>query len=633
MKKKYLFSFLLGALFASVSLANPGGHYTVEQIFGYTPDQQLTATNHNGGTTRFSIKFRNNLDTTLTDEAGRAYIANYGLRLYALPARNETFPKHGGGTYTSPGSMPVATNALALNMGMAVIFENIFVECLAKNAQFQSGIGGQLGDGLVQSTPDLPNGAKVINVMLPIQAGSYQNPTPGWPLLASTYVQNFASGTTGKMYFFDQDPVIPEPFSSFRNELNGEDGFPFIKLPFVEDYQPYCVSRYQPIDMSNSMFRVPFKNEAGHQSYFVYGGNDVYVALHFHTPCTVDTLGNEASKNVDKQLYREFVKYYPSDLFTKYPAIADRYTRNNTGVTFTYSTYSNKETVRHIATRYNLSHLSLGASNGDAIDQYDPNAGMFPGDSADYCFYRNFGIDGTSNSNIEENYQGGKTPSGPSTMAADQLGVAPYTLPAFRLNYFRNDIIIKCTDPTGTLAPVQARLRTKDAQDRYLVDYRTVQGDANGIITFEDVDPTQQYQLTVCGVVDEETGTGNCYGYAYAIVDFDHVTTEEETPGAAPVAGEPATNDSGDMLFNDILVKVELERGTPTAVEEPQVASTQVRGCRGGIEVVATQNCTLPVYDMMGRLVRTLQVTQGESLFDGFAQGLYVVGGKKVVVR
>lgn len=639
MKKKQLL-LLLGACIASVATLKAGSDYTTDSMFGYKGDVKLSASNHAQGTTRFDIKFRNNLDTTLTDEAGKAYIANYGLRLYALPPKVETFQTIDGKTYPSPVYMPVGTNAKIVAPGYSAIFEHIFVECLARNAQFLSNIGATVKGGLVQSTPDLPKGAKVVNLMLPLMKGSYKNYNEDWPLLASTYVQNFAEGRPGEMYFFDLAPTSPLPFSKFRNFLNGANGFPFITLPFEEDYKPYCVSRYQPIDMTDNMLTVPFKNKDGHQSYFVYDGHDVYVALHFHTPCTVDTAGNETWKNIDKQLYREFVQFYPSGLFTKYPAIGDRYARNETGVEFAYSTYANKETVRRVATRYNMSHLSLG-SNGDIIDIIeiqDPKSHLFPGDTAEYCTYRNFGVDGTWNPNIEENYRNGRTLTGASTMAADALGVTPYTLPAFRLHYFSNEIVIKCIDQhdaSRATAPVHARLRTKDENGRYRNVYMEADGDENGVIKFEDVDPTRQYELTVGGIsADANSNDANYYGYAYAYIDFDHITTEAPNPSAAPARQAQAAGNSGDMLFNDILIKATLTKSDiPTGVEDVKEPVADVRGYRGGMEVIAIQNCTIPVYDMTGRLMRTLQVTAGENAFDGFTQGLYIANGQKVVVQ
>lgn len=56
-------------------------------------------------------------------------------------------------------------------------------------------------------------------------------------------------------------------------------------------------------------------------------------------------------------------------------------------------------------------------------------------------------------------------------------------------------------------------------------------------------------------------------------------------------------------------------------------------GGKGQIAIHSPQPQTLSIYNMSGRLIRTVRTVQSLTVVDGFLPGIYVVGGKKVIVK
>lgn len=73
--------------------------------------------------------------------------------------------------------------------------------------------------------------------------------------------------------------------------------------------------------------------------------------------------------------------------------------------------------------------------------------------------------------------------------------------------------------------------------------------------------------------------------------------------------------------------------GTGAVKAEDSRTYFGVSGGKGQIAIHSPQPQTLPIYNMSGRLVRTVCTVQSLTVVDGFQPGIYVVGGKKVIVQ
>ena len=58
-----------------------------------------------------------------------------------------------------------------------------------------------------------------------------------------------------------------------------------------------------------------------------------------------------------------------------------------------------------------------------------------------------------------------------------------------------------------------------------------------------------------------------------------------------------------------------------------------VKGVNNAIEVVAPHKAVVNVYDLSGRLIRSVEVDEGKTLIEGFVEGLYLVNHTKVYVK
>ncbi|MCH4154966.1 MAG: hypothetical protein LKF31_01545 [Muribaculaceae bacterium] len=58
----------------------------------------------------------------------------------------------------------------------------------------------------------------------------------------------------------------------------------------------------------------------------------------------------------------------------------------------------------------------------------------------------------------------------------------------------------------------------------------------------------------------------------------------------------------------------------------------KVFGTNGGIEVISDRNVNIPVFDVLGRLVKNISVRNGDN-FVNIQSGLYILNGSKVVVK
>ena len=80
-----------------------------------------------------------------------------------------------------------------------------------------------------------------------------------------------------------------------------------------------------------------------------------------------------------------------------------------------------------------------------------------------------------------------------------------------------------------------------------------------------------------------------------------------------------------------LLLDITLEKNG--GVDGLNVDGFAVTGAKGYIRVVADKDAEVRVYNAAGALIRSEKVAKGESRIDGVTAGLYVVNGKKIVVR
>lgn len=73
--------------------------------------------------------------------------------------------------------------------------------------------------------------------------------------------------------------------------------------------------------------------------------------------------------------------------------------------------------------------------------------------------------------------------------------------------------------------------------------------------------------------------------------------------------------------------------GKATGVSSVPSASSYVRGAKGEIIVLSDKTKLLPVYNLNGQKVTDVKVVAGERQYIPVASGLYIVDGKKIVVR
>ena len=117
-----------------------------------------------------------------------------------------------------------------------------------------------------------------------------------------------------------------------------------------------------------------------------------------------------------------------------------------------------------------------------------------------------------------------------------------------------------------------------------------------GIFSFEVIDNSKEYTLTA---------------------SLDGYGTYEKTG---------ITFDEGNMVIDIALEKV-------SGVGAVTVDGLYVKGVNNAIEVVAPGKTIVSVYDLGGRLIRSVEVNEGKTLIEGLVEGIYLVNRVKVYVK
>lgn len=83
----------------------------------------------------------------------------------------------------------------------------------------------------------------------------------------------------------------------------------------------------------------------------------------------------------------------------------------------------------------------------------------------------------------------------------------------------------------------------------------------------------------------------------------------------------------GDIVMNVILTK------DNTAIEEISNVDFKVIGGKGLINIISDKPMMIRIYNMSGSMICEREITDGHSVINGLAKGLYIVNGNKVIVR
>ena len=73
--------------------------------------------------------------------------------------------------------------------------------------------------------------------------------------------------------------------------------------------------------------------------------------------------------------------------------------------------------------------------------------------------------------------------------------------------------------------------------------------------------------------------------------------------------------------------------GTPSGISSITTSGTSVRGGNGEILISSDKAQTMSVYSLSGQMVNKANVKAGESIAVPVPAGLYIVNGKKIIVK
>ena len=520
--------------------------------------------------TTMEVSTWNNMTTDAAGDAAQEQaIATHGLKLYALPKTGSQ------GVMTNASLEPEGVSIPEEYKNYKVIMDNIFVECLAGQNDFARGdaqatqaIDNAVAAGTLRTATALPAGAKVININLPVS--KYVHTSTNWPLMTSTFVRNFPAGTPN--YSNDPTAALSEKQgllfynNGFSDDIMGRYNVysitdPAVLTPvsrfevctFLQDGEPESGMLHVPFHKLGAIDNFfPFESYWNGQpseepTYFTYDGGDMYVALHFYTPLT----NRIQEGSILPEYYRDGDHFSHMALFENYPEavrneIFDRQVaRNQEGVGFVYDT--NNECVNEIATNYHLSHLSLQSIN-PSYETNDTEATVSEK-------YKETDVNATyADAPDDEQHHYGK-------IIADGMNMERYTLPAFRVDFFTNDVVFHVTDTQGDpISLSTAYTLEEDPAISYTrptvrvidmdadIDYGPVEVDENGY-----------------AVVGGETGVNASHRfYLMALCEtYDMITKDYVT------FGENAEE-------NDLVVEVKLDNSGLTGLDSDTLATKAV---------------------------------------------------------
>lgn len=84
--------------------------------------------------------------------------------------------------------------------------------------------------------------------------------------------------------------------------------------------------------------------------------------------------------------------------------------------------------------------------------------------------------------------------------------------------------------------------------------------------------------------------------------------------------------DEGSVVLDIVMEKI-------SGVGSVTADGLYVKGVNNAIEVVAPGRAVVTVYDLSGRLIRSVEVNEGKTLIEGLVEGIYLVNRVKVYVK
>lgn len=101
---------------------------------------------------------------------------------------------------------------------------------------------------------------------------------------------------------------------------------------------------------------------------------------------------------------------------------------------------------------------------------------------------------------------------------------------------------------------------------------------------------------------------------------------------SASLEGYNSYQKSG-ITFDEGSVVLDIALEQISGVGMVTVDGLYVKGVNNAIEVVAPGKAIVSVYDLGGRLIRSVEVNEGKTLIEGLVEGIYLVNRVKVYVK
>ena len=183
----------------------------------------------------------------------------------------------------------------------------------------------------------------------------------------------------------------------------------------------------------------------------------------------------------------------------------------------------------------------------------------------------------------------------------------------------------------------------------YAAGYKTYEEENVSVADGDVVRDIALEKLTISGVVTDSETNKPLAGVRVVLSDdwFSEweVTTDEtgaysfeiaddsmEYAVTASLEGYKSFEKTG-IIFDEGSVVLDVVMEKISGVGSVTADGLYVKGVNNAIEVVAPGRAVVTVYDLSGRLIRSVEVNEGKTLIEGLVEGIYLVNRVKVYVK
>ena len=183
----------------------------------------------------------------------------------------------------------------------------------------------------------------------------------------------------------------------------------------------------------------------------------------------------------------------------------------------------------------------------------------------------------------------------------------------------------------------------------YAAGYKTYEEENVSVADGDVVRDIALEKLTISGVVTDSETNKPLAGVRVVLSDdwFSEweVTTDEtgaysfeiaddsmEYAVTASLEGYKSFEKTG-IIFDEGSVVLDIVMEKISGVGSVTADGLYVKGVNNAIEVVAPGRAVVTVYDLSGRLIRSVEVNEGKTLIEGLVEGIYLVNRVKVYVK